>query len=150
MKGVYALIIELDRNERIQTGKLGLIEFKSGFYAYVGSALNSIEGRIGRHIRNEKKLRWHIDYLLKKARVLSVIYAESIDKYECIIAKELSKRFPTIYGFGSTDCRCKSHLFFSENRTTLENAVSSTINRNELVALKESVPNNNDGFLNLD
>jgi len=141
MKGVYVLITELDKDREIQIGKLVSIEFKSGFYVYVGSALNSIEGRIGRHIRNEKKLKWHIDYLLKRARILSIIYAESKGRYECVIAKELSERFPHIHGFGSTDCKCKSHLFFSNNQQSIENAVFLAMRENGLTALKEVITN---------
>jgi Uri superfamily endonuclease len=68
MKGTYALIIELASDERISVGKLGKINFKKGYYLYVGSGQNSLEARIARHLRKRKKKFWHIDYLLASSR----------------------------------------------------------------------------------
>lgn len=115
MKGSYILLIELSRDMEIQIGKLGRMEFRKGFYAYVGSAMNNLEKRIERHIRKEKRLFWHIDYLLENARVKEVIYTESSKREECRLAKNLGKYFTSIQNFGSSDCECKSHLFFSDN-----------------------------------
>ena len=57
MKGCYCLIIEVDEDKTIQIGKkLGKIQFKKGFYVYVGSAMNSLYARINRHLSNDKKL----------------------------------------------------------------------------------------------
>ena len=61
-KGVYVLIIHLSQERDIVVGKLGELSFKKGYYAYVGSALGGLEGRIKRHFRKEKKAHWHIDY----------------------------------------------------------------------------------------
>jgi len=115
MKGSYILLIELLEDSEIQIGKLGRIGFQKGFYAYVGSAMNNLEKRIERHIRKEKRLFWHIDYLLENAEVREVIYAESNKREECRLAKNLEKYFNPVRGFGSSDCKCKSHLFFSDN-----------------------------------
>ncbi|MGZ7049923.1 MAG: GIY-YIG nuclease family protein, partial [Methanobacterium sp.] len=60
----YCLLINLNVDSEISVGKLGKLNFKKGFYVYVGSALNSIDARIKRHLKNDKKLFWHIDYLL--------------------------------------------------------------------------------------
>ena len=115
MKGSYILIIELPRDMEIQIGKLGRIKFQKGFYAYVGSAMNNLEKRIERHIRKEKKLFWHIDYLLENVHVREIIYTESSKREECKLAKNLEKYFNPVRGFGSSDCKCNSHLFFSNN-----------------------------------
>ena len=109
------MLIELLEDSEIQIGKLGRIGFQEGFYAYVGSAMNNLEKRIERHIRKEKRLFWHIDYLLENAEVREVIYAESSKREECRLAKNLEKYFNPVRGFGSSDCKCKSHLFFSDN-----------------------------------
>jgi len=114
MKGSYLLIMELTRDKNIAVGALGIIHFKKGYYAYVGSAMNSIEKRVERHLRKEKKLRWHIDYLLQHAEIKSIFYRESYEKEECKIAKTFSG-LQCIKNFGSSDCRCESHLFYSEN-----------------------------------
>ncbi|WP_296804597.1 DUF123 domain-containing protein, partial [uncultured Methanobrevibacter sp.] len=57
MKGCYCLIIKLSNSSKIKIGKkLGEIDFTKGHYVYVGSAMNSLESRINRHLRDEKKL----------------------------------------------------------------------------------------------
>jgi Uri superfamily endonuclease len=44
MKGCYCLIIKLNNDRTVKIGKkLGKIEFKKGYYVYVGSAMNSLE-----------------------------------------------------------------------------------------------------------
>ena len=121
MKGSYVLIAKINEPRRIKVGKLGEIYFKKGYYAYVGSALNSLEKRIGRHIRKEKKLRWHIDYLLQHASIKKIFYKESNEKEECMIASKFDLSY--IPKFGSSDCNCKSHLFYSRNMASIENIV---------------------------
>ncbi len=115
MKGSYILIIRLTTPTKIKVGKLGTLEFKPGYYAYVGSAMNSIEARVRRHLRKTgKKLFWHIDYLLASeyAEVVDVLIKESNKKEECEIAGKLAERFESIPKFGCSDCKCKSHLFY--------------------------------------
>ncbi|MBC7081753.1 MAG: GIY-YIG nuclease family protein [Thermoplasmatales archaeon] len=111
MKGTYILIIEIDKDKKIRVGKRG-IYFKKGYYAYVGSAMNSIEKRLERHLRKDKKKRWHIDYLIEKGKIKKIFYKESKIKEECDIAKKLGV-FEIIPKFGSSDCKCKSHLFYN-------------------------------------
>jgi len=114
MKGSYILIIEISQDKEIQIGSLGKIYFEKGFYAYIGSALNGLEQRIERHIRKDKRFHWHIDFLLKYAKILEVYYIKSFDKKECEIADKFYSKLPYIKNFGCSDCRCKSHLFYGE------------------------------------
>ncbi len=112
MKGTYVLLARLDRDSKLGVGRLGILEFRKGFYAYVGSGMGSLEKRIERHFSKEKKRFWHIDYLLEKGKVSGVIYFES-GKMECKLAEKLAGRFKGIPGFGCSDCGCSSHLFYS-------------------------------------
>ena len=114
MKGSYLLLICLSEPHEIMIGKLGVISFKKGHYVYVGSALSSLEKRIQRHLRDDKKLFWHIDYLLKHGTVLEVFYKENSVREECHIACLFATTFLPIPGFGCSDCRCSSHLFFGD------------------------------------
>jgi Uri superfamily endonuclease len=41
-------------------------------YVYTGSARAGLEARIARRRRREKRMRWHIDYLLREARIVEV------------------------------------------------------------------------------
>ena len=113
MKGSYVLVIELPEEQAIAVGSLKVVHFPRGNYAYVGSALGGVESRLNRHLQRSKKLRWHIDYLLQKASISSIIICETEDRVECAIAQALSRQFDSIIGFGSSDCKCPSHLFFA-------------------------------------
>ncbi len=75
--------------------------------------MGGIEARIERHLRDDKKLFWHIDYILSEMVVVGVICAELLERYECRLAKHLSSSFENIESFGSSDCGCRSHLFYS-------------------------------------
>jgi Uri superfamily endonuclease len=113
VKGSYVLVLELPEKQTIPVGSLGVIDFASGYYAYVGSALSSLESRINRHLRRKKKPHWHIDYLLQKASISAIVTCRINERIECNIARALSHRFKSVPGFGSSDCKCRSHLFYS-------------------------------------
>ena len=59
-------------------------------------------------------MHWHIDYLLQYAEIKNVYYKESIFREECNITKKFAGILISVPGFGSSDCRCKSHLFYGE------------------------------------
>ena len=129
MKGCYCLIIKLSNNSKIKIGKkLGKLDFTKGHYVYVGSAMNSLESRIKRHLSDEKKLHWHIDYLLKKAEITCIIYNEN-KKVECELSKFLATKTDGVKNFGCSDCDCESHLYYFKNRNeaieSVENAYKS-------------------------
>ena len=115
-------MIQLDAGSCIQAGKCRF-HLESGFYAYVGSALSGLERRLARHLRAEKRFHWHIDYLLNMARINEIIYGETGESKECALAEILSQRLPAINGFGSSDCKCPSHLFYSKDRNDLKNII---------------------------
>ncbi|MHA1394982.1 MAG: GIY-YIG nuclease family protein [Promethearchaeota archaeon] len=97
----------------------------------------SLENRIKRHLRsynyniaeiqrrnlynkhNHKyerpKRHWHIDYLLtsKFVKIVRIWIFPSLERLECTIAHKLMEQCEDyIEGFGSSDCNCKSHLFY--------------------------------------
>ena len=122
--GAYALLIELDSPIDIAVGKLGSILFEPGYYCYVGSALNGLRGRVARHLRHDKKTWWHIDYLVKRADVVEVVWALSSSRVECRVAGSLLRRgLQSVPGFGASDCRCSSHLFYQPNQRGLRHHV---------------------------
>ena len=123
MKGVYVLYVELNRDMNIRVGSIGQLSLKKGFYAYVGSAMNSLSGRIMRHLRKDKKIHWHIDYLLARGKITAIHIRPSGKKEECAIAQKFAARFHGIVNFGCSDCKCASHLFYSENLDDLRNWV---------------------------
>jgi Uri superfamily endonuclease len=126
--GVYCLIINLKEKSCIQIGKKGKILFEEGCYVYVGSALNSLPARIMRHLRQEKKLHWHIDYLLKNAdsEIVDVIFTLTTQRLECQVADELSKQGIGVKKFGCSDCNCHSHLFYFNECSEADEACQNT------------------------
>ena len=75
--GSYVLLIRLESPQAIEVGRLGAIDFDAGCYAYIGSALRGIRARVNRHLRRQKKLHWHVDYLLQHGQLSEVIWALS-------------------------------------------------------------------------
>jgi Uri superfamily endonuclease len=117
LKGIYILIIQINKTIRPKIGALGEVTFPAGLYAYVGSAQNNLELRVKRHKRKEKRLFWHIDYLLNNeaAKVIGVYYRQGGKEEECQVASLLAQNGKSITGFGCSDCRCRSHLFRAES-----------------------------------
>jgi Uri superfamily endonuclease len=113
VKGVYVLIIQVDKDVDLNVGALGKLRFEKGVYAYVGSAQTNLEKRINRHFKKEKRKFWHIDYLLdnEAAKIAKVFFKQANKTKECEIAEVIGERGEPIAGFGCSDCKCKSHLF---------------------------------------
>lgn len=124
-KGIYLLIIRLKKDKELSVGKKQTLNFQKGIYIYIGRASRGLRGRINRHLRKDKKLFWHIDYLLQEAEIEEV-WTKPGDFNECQTAREMRNfiKNPDIplKKFGSSDCHCPSHLFYlPENYSQLEN-----------------------------
>lgn len=113
MKGIYLLLISVDKSQDIKIGALGTVCFNKGLYAYVGSAQNNLENRLKRHFRGMKRRFWHIDYLLDDTsnHIINVFYKEADKTEECEMAHKLGEIGFAIKNFGSSDCSCIGHLF---------------------------------------
>lgn len=114
VKGIYVLVIRLKENTYVRVGKIGEFFFTKGLYAYVGSAQVSLEKRIKRHRKKEKRVFWHIDYLLQKPEfeIIRVFYENANKVAECKIANEIAVQGKSVKRFGCSDCKCQSHLFY--------------------------------------
>lgn len=95
---------------RVKSGKV--FALPKGTYAYCGSAMGGLKKRISRHFKKKKKLHWHIDFLTVSSQV-EVLGAWIFEgkRIECDLAGIVSKFGRPVSGFGSSDCRCESHLF---------------------------------------
>ncbi len=118
--GSYALLLHSSADKKIKIGKLGEFLIKKGYYVYIGSAFGpgGLKAIIGRHLKKNKKLRWHIDYLRKVTGIVDIKYSTSKEKLECRWAEELAEKGAIIHckGFGASDCKCNSHLFYFESK----------------------------------
>ena len=123
-KGTYSLVLILEKEQYIEIGKLGNFLFKKGYYVYNGSALGGF-GRVRHHINKNKRKRWHVDYLLDKAKIIKIITSETNTNFEHDISKSLASNkdaeIPVIK-FGSSDCNkgCVSHLVYFKKIPELE------------------------------
>ena len=124
LPGTYVLVLRSSRRLGIVVGRLGTLAAQPGFYVYVGSAFGpgGLAKRVGRHARAEKRCRWHIDYLTAVATLDEVWYTVDDAHRECQWAsglKQICEATVPLDGFGSSDCRCPSHLFFFQKRPSL-------------------------------
>lgn len=119
MKGSYILLLDLAEDSRLTVGRLGTFEFPAGLYFYCGSALNGLEARIRRHLRREKERHWHIDHLTAVAQVVEVWWVLDEARWECRLAEVIGSKGGKMVakGFGSSDCRCSTHLLWKERGT---------------------------------
>jgi Uri superfamily endonuclease len=143
--GTYILILELNQIARLQVGKLGERSFPAGLYAYVGSAQGSggLAGRVGRHLRtpDRKRSHWHIDVLITLTEIVQIWWKEGSPSRECLWARDIAlDGAGSIPGFGSTDCRCPSHLFFFKDLQEVTNLQKTMKGRYEIEVECISVP----------
>jgi len=111
----YILVLKLHKKIKIVVGQLGEILFLPGTYLYIGSGRKYLHARIKRHLRKNKKLRWHIDYLTASQYVDVVkIFVSKLKEEELVqkILNKFSNQMLPVKGFGSSDSRFHSHLFY--------------------------------------
>ncbi|MGA3109016.1 MAG: GIY-YIG nuclease family protein [Candidatus Bathyarchaeia archaeon] len=119
MKGTYTIVVRCNDAGYSTFGKLGRARLRKGHYLYTGSALGrgavSLEGRLERHLRRKKRLRWHVDYLASRpdCDVTGALYVVSGSRLECKVNSAISKALdisPVLSKIGASDCKCNGHL----------------------------------------
>lgn len=113
--GTYFLLVSLPAPISVSVGSLGEISFDRGRYAYVGSAFGpgGLAARLRRYAAGPRRNHWHIDHLLDQAQVLGALVSTDAARLECRWASWCQQQtFKCVDGFGASDCRCRSHLFF--------------------------------------
>ncbi|MCL4436623.1 MAG: GIY-YIG nuclease family protein [Thaumarchaeota archaeon] len=121
--GVYTLVLQVKRHLSLSIGSLGRVNLVAGRYLYTGSALGpgGLDSRLARHLRKEKRVFWHIDYLTVDpcVDVSALVRSDCITRAECRVNKMLQSRLAaecTVPGFGSSDCgECLSHLLLAKD-----------------------------------
>lgn len=116
-RGSYLLVLEVAHSLRAGMGGLGGVTFPKGYYVYSGSARANLAKRVERHLRRRKQFHWHIDYLRDRADSCRALPIRSSENLEHDLAEDLGKLADWIIPrFGSSDCKCPTHLFgFREN-----------------------------------
>ena len=103
--GTYALILQSRSTETIQVGRWGQLDLQLGYYTYVGSAFSpgGVRARISRHLRTDKRLHWHIDYLRNYVTPVEVWVSYTAEHLEHDWAGILFER-PEIIPFQDFGC----------------------------------------------
>ena len=127
LAGSYILLINLPDEQTLNVGSRQNVHFRCGYYAYVGSAMGGFKARLNRHLKDNKKPHWHIDYLLREAQLTDIIVCETQQRVECAIAQALQRQLDSVPGFGSSDCRCRSHLFFARDEEKLKSTIMASL-----------------------
>jgi len=113
VKGAYVLLVLLLHELVVTLPGRDAVILSPGRYLYCGSARGpgGVRARVGRHMRRDKSLRWHIDRLTGAGRVMGCWVRP--DGSECAFVAQLAGLPVPIPGFGSSDCpHCRSHLLF--------------------------------------
>lgn len=122
--GTYILVLKSHSSNSIQIGRRGALETRPGYYLYVGSAFGpgGVRSRVARHCRKVKSKHWHIDYLREYVTPIAIWYSHAQIHLEHDWATALLRMKTTVpvTGFGCTDCKCKSHLFYTASNPELE------------------------------
>lgn len=148
LPGTYTLIFSSSRKEQISIGKLGTLQLKPGFYVYIGSAFGpgGLKARIAHHCRRAVRPHWHIDYLSPFLELNSIWYTYDPAGREHHWANILFKmRLASVplTGFGSSDCRCRSHLLFFNSKPaikTFRRKIYESIENHGKVFIERMVP----------
>ena len=113
--GIYVLVLRHSgRPFRARVGALGTLSFKPGFYCYVGSARGGLKARLMRHLRKGgKRKRWHVDFLRERTEPVGALCWAGEGADECLLSRAVGRLAQgSVPGFGCSDCRCRSHLYY--------------------------------------
>lgn len=124
--GTYILFVALSSPATVEVGRLGRLSFDAGIYAYVGSAFGpgGLAARLRRYQAGPVRKHWHIDYLLEYSEVRNALVSTSQNRLECVWAQWMRGRgLDFVPGFGSSDCRCMSHLTYLGNVEEVEEII---------------------------
>jgi Uri superfamily endonuclease len=118
--GTYVIVLRADDARKLTIGRAGTLTIKPGYYLYVGSAFGpgGLRARVGRHLAGSGICRWHIDYLRAATEAVEAWMLTGDEKMEHHWARMLADapgvEMP-MAGFGASDCRCLTHLFYCGN-----------------------------------
>jgi Uri superfamily endonuclease len=147
LPGAYVLAVELAAPLPVTLPGKPAAMLRPGRYLYCGSARGpgGIRARLGRHMRNGKAVRWHIDRLTEAGKVLGAWAFPGGS--ECELAMALSGLPVPIPRFGSTDCnRCRSHLLrWPDAKPSMSVIDPEDEGRNDVTTVKSLMP---DGWTN--
>ena len=117
--GTYVLVLRNRIPRSVYVGRLGSMETFVGYYLYVGSAFGpgGLRSRLSHHLKVSWKPHWHVDYLRRFTAPVLIWFQASSSPQEHRWVRIINNGEGievVAPRFGASDCRCKSHLFFSK------------------------------------
>ena len=117
LPGTYALVLRCSRRLEIPVGRLGTLADAAGLLRVRRQCVRAgrIGGTLGGMPKAKRQLRWHIDYLAAVDRSNEVWYTADKTTGNAggpRFSKQLPGATVPLAGFGSSDCRCRSHLCY--------------------------------------
>ena len=143
--GTYAFVMACASHQRVEIGKLGGLRARPGFYVYVGSAFGpgGLRARIAHHLKISARPRWHIDYLRPLMDPTEIWFTYDSRRREhqwAGVLASISGAAIPLKGFGASDCRCESHLYFFSFRPSgvgFQRRLHATLNPHEKIFIKK-------------
>jgi len=119
ISGTYVLVFSLSERQMFRAGKKIEADLLPGHYLYIGSAFGpgGLRARLNHHIHLRASARWHVDYLNRVACLKEIWYTTATKRREhdwVGLFQHLTELSLPVEGFGSSDCLCWAHLFYSE------------------------------------
>ena len=143
--GAYLLTIDLPAAVPLRFGRQPATVLPAGRYVYCGSAYGpgGLRARVGRHLRRDKPIRWHVDRLTAAGRVVEVLTVPDGDECDLFAAvSNVPNAAVPLPGFGSSDCRrCPAHLL----RVPLTFSVGNGIAGQAYTAVEVVPPSHREG-----
>jgi len=118
-KGTYALIFQANQEFACKVGKRGNFKGHPGSYVYLGSAFGAggVGARLSHHLKLSSNPHWHLDYIRPYMQPVAVCYSNSPIRQEhqwATVISNIANAECPMHKFGSSDCACSSHLFYSQ------------------------------------
>ncbi len=140
--GSYLLWYFLPKGRVISVGSLGARSFRRGWYGYCGSAFGpgGLRARLRHHLAAPRRPHWHIDYFKTQARLRQLWFCAG-HNFEHTWSTELVSLAEGTWpcpGFGSSDCRCVSHLVCLPAAPAVTQAYHALADRAPITRLRRS------------
>jgi len=128
--GTYIVILRSDARRTIRVGARGPVKLQHGWYLYAGSALGpgGLRARLGRHLSGTGHTRWHIDYVRRATDPCAAWLCVGTKRAEHGWATALAcmpDMEPVAPGLGASDCKCATHLFYTQAEPNIADFNSS-------------------------
>ncbi len=127
MMGVYILVAYNNKERELNVGKYGRIKFKPGYYAFMDYAKKDLFKKLSRLFSKRKGKQWYMDFILNNFKAKLIYYTFTSNEICCEIARNVNLK--PIKEFKCNLNRCNTHLFYSENLSTMKKSIEECLRK---------------------